>query len=104
MNLLTFYFLFNAVLDENTIAAQAFVFFVAGYETSSNSIAFCLYEFAVNPEIQEKTRQDVFEALDKRDGKLTYDAVQDMKYLDMVILGKFLINLFNRSRDGGCWH
>ncbi|XP_001599214.2 probable cytochrome P450 6a13 [Nasonia vitripennis] len=74
------------VLDENTIAAQAFVFFVAGYETSSNTIAFCLYELAVNPEIQEKARRDIIDALDKRDSKLTYDAVQDMKYLDMVIL------------------
>ncbi|XP_023246762.1 probable cytochrome P450 6a18 [Copidosoma floridanum] len=75
-----------AVIDENTIAAQAFVFFVAGYETSKNTIAFCLYELAVDPKIQERTRRDVLEALDKRDGSLTYEAVQDMKYLDMVIL------------------
>ncbi|KAG7196585.1 hypothetical protein KM043_013078 [Ampulex compressa] len=73
-------------LDENAIAAQAFVFFVAGYETSSNTIAFCLHELALNLEIQERTRRDIQEALERRDGKLTYDAIQDMKYLDMVIL------------------
>lgn len=72
-------------LDENTIAAQAFVFFAAGYETSSNTIAFCLHELALNAEIQEKTRRDIYNAIDNRSGKLTYDAVQDMKYLDMVI-------------------
>lgn len=82
------------MLDENAIAAQAFVFFVAGFETSSNTVAFCLHEFAVNPEIQEKARNDVVEALEKRDGKLTYDTVQDMKYLDMVILGNFIENKF----------
>ena len=83
-----------AVLNENTIAAQAFVFFVAGYETSSNTIAFCLHELAVNPEIQARTRRDIEEALGKRDGRLTYDAVQDMKYLDMVIMGNLLFFIF----------
>lgn len=77
-------------LDENSIAAQAFVFFAAGYETSSNTIAFCLHELALNEEIQEKTRQDINDCITKRDGKLTYDAVQDMKYLDLVILGEFI--------------
>ncbi|CAK9800911.1 Cytochrome P450 6k1 [Anthophora plagiata] len=72
-------------LDENSIAAQAFVFFAAGYETSSNTIAFCLHELALNGEIQEKTRRDIQDAIDSRNGKLTYDGVQDMKYLDMVI-------------------
>ncbi|KYM86394.1 putative cytochrome P450 6a13 [Atta colombica] len=76
----------NKELDENTIAAQAFGFFAAGYETSSNTIAFCLYELALNQEIQDKTRREVHNAIGTRDGKLTYDAVQEMKYLDMVIL------------------
>lgn len=72
-------------LDENAIAAQAFAFFIAGYETSSNTIAFCLYELALNQEVQDKTRREVRDAM--RGGKLTYEAVQEMKYLDMVILG-----------------
>lgn len=79
-------------LDENSIAAQAFVFFAAGYETSSNTIAFCLHELALNTEIQEKTRRDIQDAIDSRNGKLSYDAIQDMKYLDMVIAG---INAFS---------
>ncbi|XP_012523956.1 probable cytochrome P450 6a13 isoform X4 [Monomorium pharaonis] len=73
-------------LDENTIAAQAFAFFVAGYETSSNTIAFCLHELALNQEIQDKARREVRDAIQRQGGTLTYDAVQEMKYLDMVIL------------------
>lgn len=72
-------------LNENIIAAQAFVFFAAGYETSSNTIAFCLHELALNAEIQERTRREIVDAVEQWDGKLTYDALQDMKYLDMVI-------------------
>lgn len=77
-------------LDENTIAAQAFVFFAAGYETSSNTIAFCLHELALNQEIQERARRDIRDAIEARGGKLTYEAVQEMKYLDMVIAGTSL--------------
>ena len=76
-------------LDENVIAAQAFVFFVAGYDTSANTIAFCLHELALNPEIQEMARQDILESMEKFDGKLTYDAVLEMKYLDMIVSGLF---------------
>jgi len=83
-------------LDEDAIAAQAFVFFAAGYETSSSTIAFCLHELALNQEIQERTRREIRNALGARDNKLTYDAVQEMKYLDMVILGMhFNITQFN---------
>ncbi|XP_011299603.1 probable cytochrome P450 6a13 [Fopius arisanus] len=76
----------DIVLDENAIAAQAFVFFVAGHETSSNTIAFCLYELALNPRIQEKVREEILKETEGCAGKLTYDAVQEMKYLDKVIL------------------
>jgi cytochrome P450 family 6 len=88
--------MFYLVINENTIAAQVFVFFVAGFDTSSNTIAFCLYELALNPEIQQKTRCDIIAALQNNEGKLTYDAVQEMKYLDRVILGNIhsKINIF----------
>lgn len=76
------------------------MFFAAGYETSSSTIAFCLHELALNTEIQENARRDIEDAIESRNGKLTYDAVQDMKYLDMVISGK--IPLFaNQLRDEG---
>ncbi|XP_024943135.1 probable cytochrome P450 6a14 isoform X2 [Cephus cinctus] len=74
-----------AILDENSIAAQAFVFFAAGYETSSTSISFCLHELALNPQIQEKLREDILQGIEKHDGKLNYDSIQEMKYLDMVV-------------------
>lgn len=84
-----FFLLIISELDENAIAAQAFVFFAAGYETASATISFCLHELALNPDIQEKTRQDIADNMDEHDGKLTYECVSAMKYLDKVILGEF---------------
>ncbi|XP_012259524.2 cytochrome P450 6a2-like [Athalia rosae] len=73
-------------LDENGIAAQAFVFFAAGYETASATISFCLHELALNPEIQEMTKQDIRDNIEEHDGKLTFECVSNMKYLDKVVL------------------
>ncbi|XP_057339937.1 probable cytochrome P450 6a23 [Microplitis mediator] len=75
----------NIELNENTIAAQAFVFFVAGYETSSNTIAFCLHELALNFKIQKRLKDEI-ETTIKKHGELTYESVQEMTYLEKVIL------------------
>ncbi|KAK0183124.1 hypothetical protein PV327_001194 [Microctonus hyperodae] len=71
--------------NENMIAAQAFAFFVAGFEPTSNTIAFCLYELSLNLDIQEKARQDISNAIKKNDGNLTYEALQEMTYLEAII-------------------
>ncbi|KAK9696688.1 Cytochrome P450 [Popillia japonica] len=65
------------------VAAQAFVFFIAGFETSATTINFCLFELAQNAEIQQKVRDEIEDVL--QDEEVTYDSVDRMKYLDQVI-------------------
>ncbi|KAK9884820.1 hypothetical protein WA026_009047 [Henosepilachna vigintioctopunctata] len=67
------------------IAAQAFIFFEAGFETSSTTMTFCLYELSKNKSIQEKLRGEIKKVLAKHDDKLTYEATMDMDYLERTI-------------------
>jgi cytochrome P450 family 6 len=70
-------------IDE--IAAQCFVFFIAGFETSSTTMTFAMYELSKHQELQDKVRDEVNAVLAKHGGKITYEAIQDMKYMDQVI-------------------
>ncbi|CAG9785965.1 unnamed protein product [Diatraea saccharalis] len=66
------------------LVGQVFTFFVAGFETSASTITMCLHELCLNPEVQEKLYQEVKEFKETR-GKLTYENVTELKYLDSVL-------------------
>ncbi|KAI5644049.1 cytochrome p450 domain-containing protein [Phthorimaea operculella] len=72
----------NIELDDTLFAAQVFVFFAAGFETSSSATSFTLHQLAYHPEIQKKVQEDIDRVLAKYDNKLCYDAVKEMTYLD----------------------
>jgi cytochrome P450 family 6 len=72
-------------LTMDEITAQSFIFFLAGFETSSTTMTFALYELAKNQEIQKKVRHEMETVLARHDGKITYDSMQEMKYLNHVL-------------------
>lgn len=71
-------------LTEDEVAAQAFLFYTAGFETSSTTMSFATYELAVNPDIQEHVQNEIDSVL-AESGHVTYDALSKMKYLDKVL-------------------
>lgn len=77
-------------LTFNELAAQAFVFFVAGFETSSSTMAFCLYELCVNIDMQEKLREEVLDIFKKNNGKFTYDSIMEIRYMDKIVKGELI--------------
>uniref|UniRef100_A0A336LVD5 CSON003181 protein n=1 Tax=Culicoides sonorensis TaxID=179676 RepID=A0A336LVD5_CULSO len=83
----------NSVNEEerltlNEIAAQAFVFFLAGFETSSTAMSYALYELAQNQEMQEKARKSIHDALKNHNNEITYESVNEMAYIDHCINGE----------------
>nr|QZM07470.1 cytochrome P450 monooxygenase CYP9EL1 [Lasioderma serricorne] len=70
--------------DED-IMSQALVFFLGGFETTSNLVCHVVYELALNPEVQEKLTKEIDETIGTTDTELTYEKIAEMKYLDMVV-------------------
>lgn len=81
--------LFSVVeLTPKLLAAQAFIFFVAGFETSSTTISNTLYELALNQEVQKKLREEIKEFEVKNGGEWKYETIKQMKYLHKVFQGE----------------
>lgn len=70
--------------DDLLLTGQIFIFFAAGFETSSYTSSTLLHNLAFHPEEQARCQQNIDEILAKHDGKLSFDAVREMKYLEMA--------------------
>ncbi|XP_038221990.1 cytochrome P450 6B6-like [Zerene cesonia] len=69
-------------IDDEILAAQMFVFFAAGFETSSSATSTTLNELAHNPHVQVKVQEEIDRVLAKHNNKLCYEAVKEMTYLE----------------------
>lgn len=78
----------NKLLNFKEMAAQAWIFFIAGFETSSTTLSFCLFELAKNQEIQQRVHKEIDDVLQRHANQLTYESVGEMKYLECCIDGK----------------
>ncbi|KAL0892689.1 hypothetical protein ABMA27_014408 [Loxostege sticticalis] len=75
----------NRAWTDDDLVAQAFLFFVAGFETVSSAMTFALYELAVNPDVQERLVAEIKEHHAKNGGKFDFNSIQNMTYMDMVV-------------------
>lgn len=76
-------------MTDSIIAAQAFAFFTAGFETSSTTLSFCLYELALHGSIQDEVFREI-EAIASQSGEpFSYESVKDMVLLELCLLGTY---------------
>ncbi|XP_037812684.1 cytochrome P450 6g1-like [Lucilia sericata] len=68
-----------------SLIAQASIFMSAGFETSATTMANALFEMAKNQEVQQKLRKEIVQTLARDEGEMSYDSLNKMEYLQMVI-------------------
>jgi len=74
-------------IEGDDFVGQAFQFLSAGFETSGSTMTYALYELALHPEVQDRLRAEIMQMLNKENGQVTYDGIQEMAYMDMVLSG-----------------
>ncbi|CAH0560241.1 unnamed protein product [Brassicogethes aeneus] len=84
------------------LAAQASLFFGAGFESTSTMICMALYELASNQKLQDRLREEISRELEKYDGKMTYEAMMSCTYLDQVINETFRLYPILNGLDRVC--
>ncbi|KXN74931.1 cytochrome P450 [Conidiobolus coronatus NRRL 28638] len=77
-------------LSDVELVENLIVFFVAGHDTTANTLSYAMYHLARNPEIQEKLRKEIYTTLNipKDHDKLvapSTEQLKDMEYLNCVI-------------------
>ncbi|CAH1128987.1 unnamed protein product [Ceutorhynchus assimilis] len=70
-------------ISNTDITSQALIFFFAGFDTAASAMSFGCYELAVNKDIQDRLREEVMQVA--KNGRVTYESLQEMKYMDMVL-------------------
>nr|WCO04824.1 cytochrome P450 monooxygenase [Bemisia tabaci] len=75
----------DILFTDSVVASNAFVFFVAGFETIAMTLSYCLYELALNPEICEKLKDEVDSVKEAHDGNLDFDSMKELEYMDAVL-------------------
>ncbi|CAG2165916.1 unnamed protein product [Oppiella nova] len=71
-------------LTEDEILAQCFLFFVAGYESTSATLSYCTYELALNPGLQDRLYEETKEAFNEK-GEIDYEVLSRLPFIDALL-------------------
>ncbi|XP_055306859.1 probable cytochrome P450 6a13, partial [Sitodiplosis mosellana] len=72
--------------DDTTLSGHSLNLFAEGTETSNTALSFALYELAITPNCQDKLFKEISDTLKKHNGQLTFECLQEMVYLEGVVL------------------
>ena len=72
-------------LPQELIREEVDTFMFAGHDTTTSGISFALYVLSKHPDIQEKVFEEVQNVCFEENRPITYNDLQEMKYLEQVI-------------------
>lgn len=76
----------SRIWTDNELISQCFFFFFAAFDNVSSILAFLSYELTVNQDIQRRLYEEIAVTESTLNGQpITYEALQKMAYLDMVV-------------------
>ncbi|KAH9640214.1 hypothetical protein HF086_008450 [Spodoptera exigua] len=82
----------NQDMDLDILISNAMIFLQGGYDTSSSTLTYTVYELAYNPKYQKILYDELVEAEKALDGKrFDAESLAKLPYLDAVIKGKLFI-------------
>eukprot|EP00092_Neocalanus_flemingeri_P008738 GFUD01009411.1.p1 GENE.GFUD01009411.1~~GFUD01009411.1.p1 ORF type:complete len:510 (+),score=126.28 GFUD01009411.1:48-1577(+) len=70
---------------ELLLVAQAFILFMAGFDSASMMVSMAIHHLVIHEDVQKKLLAEIDTVLEEADGEVTHDVLQEMKYLDRVI-------------------
>lgn len=73
----------NLTIDE--VTAEAYILYIAGFETNATAISFGVFEMARQPDVLRKLQDEVDTVMAKYDGKLSNEAFTEMTYVDKFL-------------------
>ncbi|XP_044733626.1 uncharacterized protein LOC123296229 [Chrysoperla carnea] len=82
----------NKDFTRDDVLANIVTLFIDGVETSAAAIRSLLYELAANPRVFEKLREEIDTVKAKYNNEITFDAIQEMAYLDSCLSESLRIN------------
>lgn len=72
-------------LTNGEILSQAILFMMVGTETTAVTLGYTSYNLAMNPTVQDKLVKEIDLVLEKHNGSISYESVNEMEYLSSVI-------------------
>ena len=72
-------------ITERTILANAVEFYIAGQDNISTAVSMLAFYLTQNPEKEKKVYEEVDAYFERRNGQASYDAVQELPYLNACL-------------------
>ncbi|CAJ0956414.1 unnamed protein product, partial [Mesorhabditis belari] len=75
---------------EEEVVMQCFLFLLAGFDTTSNSLSYSTWYLAKHPEIQRRLQEEIDQVCGDRE--ISYDDLSELKFMDCVIKEALRLN------------